>query len=209
MHKLSGALWWCHCPNSRRGISPMETKWPHILSLAIQECWFIPGSCVCGLRLQSSKNESARYCFAYNNLGNYPKGRSHICQHCQDRHSNNFDLNPARFLPSNITQLKPSPRTALLQITNNDKDQIQLSTPVHVDQLSNYLEGYDPTSKLFLTQGFTAGFHISYEGPRKFCFSKNLSSLKGKKTVLIESIHLELAAGRIAGPFSETPFPNI
>ena len=40
-------------------------------------------------------------------------------------------------------------------------------------------------------------------------FQKNLSSLKGKKTVLIESIHLELAAGRIAGPFSETPFPNI
>ena len=61
---------------------------------------------------------------------------------------------------------------------------------------------------MFLTQGFTAGFNIPYEGPRKFCFSKHLSSLKGKK-VLFESNYLELAAGRIAGPFSETPFPNI
>lgn len=53
---------------------------------------------------------------------------------------------------------------------NKDNDQIQISTPVLVDQLSNYLEGYDPTSKLFLTQGFTAGFRIPYEGPRNFRF---------------------------------------
>ena len=92
---------------------------------------------------------------------------------------------------------------------NKDNDQIQISTPVLVDQLSSYLEGYDPTSKLFLTQGFTAGFRIPYEGPRNFRFSKNLSSLKGQETVLTDRINLELAAGRIAGPFSEPPFPNI
>lgn len=82
-------------------------------------------------------------------------------------------------------------------------------TPIRVDKLSNYLEGYDSALTSFLIQGFTSGFKIPYQGQRAFRISKNLSSLKGNDEILHSKLISELSANRIAGPYLSPPFPNI
>lgn len=51
-------------------------------------------------------------------------------------------------------------------------------TPIRVDKLSNYLEGYDSALTSFLIQGFTSGFKIPYQGQRAFRISKTSRLLR-------------------------------
>lgn len=51
-------------------------------------------------------------------------------------------------------------------------------TPVKVNVLGQFLEGYDDHLKTFLYEGFKQGFKIQYQGPRQQRFCKNLLSVQ-------------------------------
>lgn len=84
-----------------------------------------------------------------------------------------------------------------------------MTTPINQNVLADYLKGYDQTLSNLLIEGFKFGFEIPYQGPRQFRLSSNLSSIKGKESILMQRIQQELQCSRIAGPFREPPFPNI
>ena len=95
------------------------------------------------------------------------------------------------------------PLSPPLQLESN------ISTPIKHSILTRYLEGYDNTLSNFLVEGFQFGFKIPYQGARQFRLSPNLPSIKGKESILNQRLQQELLSNRIAGPFTEPPFPNI
>jgi hypothetical protein len=82
-------------------------------------------------------------------------------------------------------------------------------TPVKIEKLSFLLKGYDESEKQFLENGFTNGFRSPYTGKRQFRTSANLKSAQINPGVLISKIACEVAAGRVAGPFTDPPFLNL
>ena len=82
-----------------------------------------------------------------------------------------------------------------------------MSTPIKVDKLQAYLDGYPPRSKQYLLDGFRSGFSIDYVGPRNNFSSKNLSSALDLPEGVNDKLAKELHSGRIAGPFETQPFP--
>lgn len=95
------------------------------------------------------------------------------------------------------------------QLPLHAKSKYTIVSPIDANQLSAYLQGYDPTLSKFLVEGFKFGFKIPFQGTRQFRFSENLSSLKGNEFVLWQTINKELELGRVAGPFASIPFPNL
>lgn len=100
----------------------------------------------------------------------------------------------------------PAPLTNKAPLSDRD---ISIITPIQVDKLASYLDGYDPSLAQFLISGFTFGFRIPYQGQRAFRVSRNLSSLNNNDGILQSKISNELRAHRIAGPYPNPPFPNI
>ena len=82
-------------------------------------------------------------------------------------------------------------------------------SPVNVQQLEKWLQGYDEYLATFLFKGFTGGFSIPYQSKRQFRMSKNLKSANENVSILKEKIKHEINLGRIAGPFDECPFKNL
>lgn len=60
-----------------------------------------------------------------------------------------------------------------------------------------------------LSDGFEFGFRINYDGPRLAADCNNLKSVNEFETETEEKIMKEVALGRIAGPFSTRPMPNL
>ena len=81
-----------------------------------------------------------------------------------------------------------------------------LSTPIKVDKLQFYLEGYPARSKQYLLDGFSFGFSIDYVGPRHNFSSKNLISAITNPTAVDAKLDKEIQLGRIVGPFDNRPF---
>lgn len=100
----------------------------------------------------------------------------------------------------------PAPLTNKAPLSDRD---ISIITPIQVDKLASYLDGYDPSLAQFLISGFTFGFRIPYKGQRAFRVSRNLSSLNNNDGILQSKLSNELRAHRIAGPYPNPPFPNI
>lgn len=96
------------------------------------------------------------------------------------------------------------PQTHRSQLESSDS----IVTPINVQQLQNYLSGYDQATSDFLIEGFSQGFKIPYIGERRFRLSRNLSSLIGKAEILRNKIEQEIEAKRVSGPFLSPPFPN-
>ena len=86
---------------------------------------------------------------------------------------------------------------------------MKLRTPIKVETFSQWLVGYNAKDRKFLLDGFTEGFKIPYEGPRKFRYSENLVSALQNLDILKSKILKEVQADRAAGPFQHIPFPNI
>lgn len=82
-------------------------------------------------------------------------------------------------------------------------------TPVKVNVLGQFLEGYDDHLKTFLYEGFKQGFKIQYQGPRQQRFCKNLLSVQQHENIVAEKLQKEVSLGRIAGPFNFLPFSNL
>ena len=73
-----------------------------------------------------------------------------------------------------------------------------------------YLENYDKVADAkILSDGFRTGFKIKYNGPREGRESKNLKSALANKEALLEKLNKEISLGRIAGPFTSYPIPNL
>lgn len=76
--------------------------------------------------------------------------------------------------------------------------------------MSIYLDKYpirQVANEIF--QGFTYGFMLNYQGPRIGVFSNNLLSADQLQAQLEDKICKEIREGRVMGPFSHPPMPNI
>jgi hypothetical protein len=82
-------------------------------------------------------------------------------------------------------------------------------SPVNIDSLRLYSQHYDKNEAKFLLEGFTKGFSIHYSGPRVHRDAKNLRSTALNPDVISAQIIKEIKLGRVAGPFSKRPFPNL
>lgn len=93
--------------------------------------------------------------------------------------------------------------------TQNKITHDQIVTPIKVEQLRNWLQGYNSHISQFLINGFRYGFKIPFTGQRIFMKNKNLKSACENLNVVKEKIQVEIEAGRVAGPFRDPPFPNM
>ena len=85
-----------------------------------------------------------------------------------------------------------------------------LPTPVRIDQLSQYLTGYNAKKVRFLISGFTQGFRLQYQGERLFRDAKNLKSANGFHRCYGLKFQKNCRqAGRIGDPFISPPFPQL
>ena len=68
---------------------------------------------------------------------------------------------------------------------------------------------YNEQETDFLSDGFTNGFDISYEGPQqRHSRSQNIPFTVGNKYELWSKIMKEVKGGRFAGPYEEIPYEN-
>lgn len=75
-----------------------------------------------------------------------------------------------------------------------------------MDRLIPLLDGYTHSTVQFLQSGFRDGFPIHYQGTLSDIHAKNLTSALEHPHVVDASLQKELAADRIAGPFTSPPF---
>jgi hypothetical protein len=87
-------------------------------------------------------------------------------------------------------------------------DQTSLPTPVRSDRLEFWLQGYDPTLRHYLVDGFQNGFDIGFSGELPTVEVQNMKSAKDNPAVVDGKLSKELQAGRISGPHSHQPLPN-
>jgi hypothetical protein len=106
----------------------------------------------------------------------------------------------------------PIPKSTV--IWDQDKVQSNLytlaTTPIVYSQLCFELESYPfEHDKQELLKGFERGFSLHYSGPRKFRESKNLKSARENPHIVEAKLSKEVALGRVAGPFTNIPFPTL
>ena len=87
----------------------------------------------------------------------------------------------------------------------NDKP-LHLPTPIKLDKLAHWLQGYEKSKYRFLLHGFKNGFCIKSFKQASNSFPKNLKSAQQYPNIVSQKIAKEVKLGRIAGPFSEPPF---
>ena len=85
---------------------------------------------------------------------------------------------------------------------------LELPTPVSSDRLQFFLSGYIPSMVELLSNGFKYGFPLHYEGSQNFSCAKNLLSAIQNPEAVDTKPDKEIAAHRIAGPYSSPPFPQ-
>ena len=68
--------------------------------------------------------------------------------------------------------------------------------------------GIFPSVVDLLSNGFNCGFPLHYEGPQDSSCARNLLSANQNPEAVDIKLDKELAAQRIAGPFSSPPFPH-
>ena len=80
-----------------------------------------------------------------------------------------------------------------------------LPTPVKFSRLLYLLSGYNHSTVMFLSDGFTHGFPLHFQGIQESSHAKNLLTAVQNQTVVDAKIAKELAAGRLAGSFDSPP----
>ncbi|MES9881411.1 MAG: reverse transcriptase domain-containing protein [Sedimenticola sp.] len=85
-------------------------------------------------------------------------------------------------------------------------------SPVKVDILEVELMHYkqvDSNTAQSILYGFKHGFSLNYTGPHVQTDARNLLSARQNPNIVREKISKEIAAGRVAGPFSYPPFRTL
>ena len=84
------------------------------------------------------------------------------------------------------------------------------STPVDAVRLWELLRDYtDRVTVEYLYKGFTEGFKLHYEGPKRPRDCNNLKSARENPTAFVEKVNKEIALGRYIGPFAYRPIKNL
>ena len=84
------------------------------------------------------------------------------------------------------------------------------TTPVHIDLLEDGLACHSDHSFVSaLIHSMRSGAHIGYKGPRSAFRARNLSSAYDHVDTVSAYLSNEYAAGRMAGPFNNTPCANL
>ena len=98
-----------------------------------------------------------------------------------------------------------------MRVSKTESTKLELAaTPINVTQLCKELTKYPKTIEAeYLTNGFNNGFALHYEGPRMAFEAKNLKSAIQNPNIVRLKIKKELQAGRIAGPFTISPFKDL
>jgi hypothetical protein len=68
-----------------------------------------------------------------------------------------------------------------------------------------WLNNYKSYEAHILLNGFKYGFRLNYSGPSRASVSKNLNSLL-QPELAQQKIQKEIDAGRVAGPFTVSPY---
>ena len=84
-----------------------------------------------------------------------------------------------------------------------------LPTPVKVNSLLFFLQGYPIHLNESLQKGFTEGFQLHFQGPVTGHFSGNLVSAINNPEIVDNKLAKEIHAGRIIGPFDQPPLDNL
>ena len=83
-------------------------------------------------------------------------------------------------------------------------------SPINLSALLPLLEIYpNKRSAKILRDGFSEGFRLGYMGKRESRESHNLKSVTHLQDKVMEKLNKEIKLGRIAGPFSSKPLPNL
>lgn len=75
-------------------------------------------------------------------------------------------------------------------------------TPVNLEHLKFYLQGYDESLADFLISGFKYGFGVNFFGEQSSYESSNLKSAYDHPDVVRAKLRKEIKAGIISGPFT-------
>ena len=98
----------------------------------------------------------------------------------------------------------------MLEIANHQNlDLRNIVTPVKVKIFERMLKqsGFNADKTKFLVDGFTKGFSLQYQGPKKVQrTAPNLKLRVGSKLELWNKVMVEVKAKRYAGPFKKIPF---
>ena len=110
---------------------------------------------------------------------------------------------PLKLITPQTKQEKPVVIHKLITATNR---KISLPTPIKVDDLSHWLEGY--VNKDYIISGFRHGFHLNIDGqPDEISQNyHNHPSALAISDLVQSKINSEVTKGRTAGPFENPPF---
>ena len=97
----------------------------------------------------------------------------------------------------------------LQQLLHAQSQPSPLPTPIRVNKLRAYLEGYPITLKDYLINGFSTGFSLDYVGPRMASKCINLLSALQKPDAIDDKLAKELKLGKVVGPFLAWPLPSL
>ena len=95
--------------------------------------------------------------------------------------------------------------------TDNREIPLILPTPVKVDILCRYLDGFDQEQYIYLKEGFSKGFSLGTVGVIPPSLSRNHISVSQSVDILnfVENkLNKEINLGRIKGPYQSPPLPN-
>lgn len=81
----------------------------------------------------------------------------------------------------------------------------KLPTPINVDRLAYYLQGYNAAQTRTLLTGFSQGFKLEFAGKVRNSSYKNLKSAIELPDIIDSKLEKEITLGRIVGPFGAPP----
>ena len=93
-------------------------------------------------------------------------------------------------------------------VIDQPSKEITVPTPIKVESLEKYLEGYPPVSRQYLLEGFSQGFRLMNFNSTPSDRDKNLRTASEHPHVVDSKIKKELNQGRIMGPFKQSPFQD-
>ena len=109
------------------------------------------------------------------------------------------------------TETKTTGTLSPVPSVNTSKEQMApLPTPINVKELDKELREHP--DRIFVTKlcsYLKTGADICYTGSRTARFSKNLPTALAQPEIVSDNLAKEVALGRLAGPFSALPFPNL
>ena len=157
--------------------------------------------------------------FAPNQIPSHGNPRSTASSFPKVTAGNSIEASIATDVPLRTSVLYASNHTPLPNVPSQNLSQVKgqspafplsgaLQTPVKVERLEYYLEGYNVEAYEELLSGFLHGFRLHFHGPQIGQVSTNLLSAAQHSEIVDSKLAKELFAGRVLGPFKHSPFDN-